>query len=177
MKKISALALCASLCVLSAAAATEKTKSKSNEAWWLGAWFQASASKALGIPAVELAPGIEKVALLTKEKVAKFPDVKKDLAKNHLNFELQLAPGGVKHKAVVGVYSSSGGGGRFLLIAKPKGKSWEKVFFQAERGQPGFSALQKLDDGVLWCTCMYCDGCTKLSWNEKTGYYLEDRED
>jgi hypothetical protein len=110
--------------------------------------------------------------LLTEQDMRLFSDAPKNLQENNAKFALDFTRGKEFHKAVVGVYEAQKEKGAFLLVVKKEKDEWKKMYFEKLKGEANFSMLTPRGEDALWCSCMACDGCSRLKWNGKA-YSLE----
>jgi hypothetical protein len=146
-----------------------------NQAWWLKIHFSPCDTEIYGIPVRSIHPSWRTASLLREEDIP----LPKPLAGTGLMFELtnDFNGDGRTDKALVGVYQTETGTGRFFLILSERAPGvWRRAFLRLYPGDPGFLALKILFDATvqLW-TCMDCDGVSTLVWraDKKTYAWLE----
>jgi len=68
-------------------------------------------------------------------------------------------------RALVGTYETDDGQfGRFFLILTRRRGRWTKAFLSLDRGRPGFGAILRDRDHLLWLACMDCDSYDTIAW-------------
>lgn len=153
-------ALCGAVCVLLLSPVLAPAY---DVAWWVGAQFTPSEQAIEGIPIRDIDRSWQAASQLRESALPKEARVPGDTMKDYnATFEMDgdLNHDGKPDKLLVGVYrTTSGKTGEFLLILARNAKGeWRKAkLFKAE-GKPGFTALMRIDDRLLWAFCFECDG-------------------
>jgi hypothetical protein len=145
-----------------------------NLAWHLKVTVPAKDKKILGIPVQELHRDLVKASIFTEADFQNYPDATRDLKENRARFTVDIKRGKETHKAVVGAYATNTESGGFLLVVKKDKGNWKKLFFEKMKRPKNFSMLSdRGPEALLWCECLFCDGCQLVKWNERNNYTLE----
>jgi len=76
-------------------------------------------------------------------------------------------------KAVVGVYETATGAGRFLLIVtESRASIWKPTFLEVYPGDPGFLGLKQNGSKLELWSCMECGNVSNLVWSRQAQKYV-----